>query len=168
MKIMKTLYYYQLAETVEGPSELEDLLRDVQEGIVNQDLMVSRGGDDPWVPLRVAKLREISNGGMKGEKKDQPDHSRSKTEAKKDTPGSMKKNPASTGLESGFNLIAIFMIVVGAITMLAALVSLQEEGVYGLIERFSLSVGMIVSGMLFLALSKGLFYLRSILAEVKK
>lgn len=150
---MNTLYYYQLADgTMDGPVELDALLRDLADGMITETTRVSRGGDDAWVELRAARLRHLGAPTM--------------TLAKEPAaPKAAECKLPGTGLESAFQVIGMLMVGLAVFVFIGGISTGDAEMILGV---GSLSAGIAVSGMLFLALAKGLLYLRGILGELRQ
>ena len=157
---MSTQYYYELADgSMNGPAEWDSILADLSDGMLTDETRVSRGGDDPWVALRVAKLRHLGKTMPAAPAK----------AAMPSAPASQPVVPVSkvandeTTLESAFRVVGILHLLagVGAVIFTASDVGLLVFGI-------AIALALWVTGMFFFAIGKGLAYLREILAEMKK
>jgi hypothetical protein len=163
---MNAEYYYQLSDgTIDGPAPLDDLLRDFADGMLTDETLVSRGGNDGWVKLGVAKLRVMQGKGKAAPavavEKDLP-----KVEAAEVVPDKAPVvAPLSTGLETMFEAIGYVMALGSVFGMFLAIVGFFGEEAAFVV---ALSAGGFVSGMMMLAIAKGLMYLRSILLTLRR
>ena len=145
---------------MDGPVEFESLLKDAADGMLTDETLVSRGGDDSWVPLRLAKLRHMGSPAVKIKAAENQEIAPEPTPA----PATHTHNDVASDLECAF-------IVLGIVQLLAAVAfGIAFLNIDGVARTFwvGLAAGTSVSGLLFFAVAKALGYLRQILAELKR
>lgn len=157
---MKTLYYYERPDgSMDGPVEFAVLLRECTDGSLADTTRVSRGGDDDWVSLAEARARET------GKPDGEPEMVATPAEVQTVSDDDVWPTPSVNGIFRFFGWAMVMVGVAGA--TIGALYASAEHGAAVAVSTFAVCVGVAVSGVLFLALAKGLDLLGGIYEELR-
>jgi hypothetical protein len=160
---MSTQYYYELPDgSMDGPVEMDALVRDLADGMLTEETKVSRGGDDPWATLREVMGRDMRKRENRPEKLPLPNAVERPATPEPAVPSKELVTPRFRGTISELlDIFAALQMIAGILFAGFGLISWSDDSGVAFV-RLVAGLSALVSGVFCMAAAEVLVRLREI------